>query len=210
MATSTPPSDRRAAARFPLHDLVALRWSPRAFADRPVAREQLGALFEAARWAPSCFNDQPWSFVVGVKGASDDGDAWQKLHDVLVPFNQAWARRAPVLALSIARTNFKHDGKPNRHAFYDTGAAAMNLTVQAQALGLVVHQMGGFDVEKARAAFALPANHEPVAAIAIGHPDEANVLPPDLVERERAPRARRELSATFFGGTFGAAHPLAK
>jgi nitroreductase len=205
----TSPSDRRAAARFPLHDLVALRWSPRAFADRPVTREQLGALFEAARWAPSCFNDQPWSFVVGVKGA-DDGGAWKKLHDVLVPFNQSWAQRAPVLALSIARTNFKLDGKPNRHALYDTGAAAMNLTVQAEALGLVVHQMGGFDVEKARAAFALPANHEPVAAIAIGYAGEAGVLPPELAQRELAPRERRELSATFFGGTFGSAHPFAK
>lgn len=205
----TPPPDRRADARFPLHDLVALRWSPRAFADRPVAREQLGALFEAARWAPSCFNDQPWSFVVGVKGA-DDGDAWKKVFDVLVPANQAWAQHAPVLALSIARTVFAFNGKHNRHALYDTGAAAMNLTVQAQALGLVVHQMGGFDVEKARAAFALPANNDPIAAMAIGYAGDASALPPDLAQRELAPRARRELGATFFGGTFGATHPFAK
>jgi nitroreductase len=210
MATSTPPSDRRAAARFPLHDLVALRWSPRAIAPRPVTREQLGALFEAARWAPSCFNDQPWCFVVGSKGASDDGDAWRKVHDVLVPANQVWAQHAPVLAISIARTTFAFNGKPNRHALYDTGAAAMNLAVQAQALGLVVHQMGGFDVEKARTAFALPANHEPVAALAIGYAGDASALPAELAERERAPRARRELSATFFGGTFGATHPVAK
>ncbi|MEZ5978346.1 MAG: nitroreductase family protein [Planctomycetota bacterium] len=175
-----------------------------------MSREDLGSLFEAARWAPSCFNDQPWSFVVGVKGANDDGDAWRKVFEALVPANQTWAERAPVLAVSIAREAFAHDGKPNRWAPYDTGAAAFALTLQAQALGLHVHQMGGFDAEKIRASFGVGADHQPMAAIAIGYATGAHVLPEKLAEREVAPRTRRELDGTFFGGTFGEAHPVVR
>jgi nitroreductase len=205
------PNDHRATTSLPIHDLLASRWSPRAIDSRPVAREQLVALFEAARWAPSCFNDQPWSFVVGVKGeGARDGNAWQIVHDLLVPQNQVWAGRAPVLALSIARTAFAFNGKPNRHAFHDTGAASMALAVEAQALGLVVHQMGGFDVAGAQRVLALPPDHEAVAALAIGYAASPDVLPPDLAARETAPRERRPLAATFFGGTFGAAHPFTK
>jgi nitroreductase len=202
-------SDRRATSAQPLHDLIAERWSPRAFDDRTVTKEQLRALFEAARWAPSCFNDQPWTYVVGVKGASDDGGAWQKVHDALVPPNQAWAHRAPVLAIAVARLQFAFNGKPNRHALYDTGAASMSLSYQAQAMGLVVHQMGGFDVDAARTAFGIEDTHDPIAALAIGYAAPASVLEGDLRERELAPRERRAANETFFGGTFGTAHPAA-
>lgn len=203
-------SDRRASSTQPLHDLIAERWSPRAFDDRAVSEDQLRALFEAARWAPSCFNDQPWHFVVGVKGAGDDGDGWQKVHNALVPANQAWAHRAPVLAIAVARLGFAYNSKPNRHALYDTGAASMSLSYQAQAMGLVVHQMGGFDVGAARSAFGIGDTHEPIAALAIGYAASADVLDGDLRERELAPRERRAADETFFGGTFGSAHPAAR
>ena len=202
--------NKPADTTYPVHDLIAQRWSPRAFDDRAPSREQLVALFESARWAPSCFNDQPWSFVVGVKGASDDGDAWRKVYETLVSANQAWAERAPVLAIAVARTAFAFNGKPNRHAGYDTGAASFALTVQAQALGLVVHQMGGFDADAAKATFGIGADQEPMAALAIGFPGSADLLDGDLAERERAPRERRALDGTVFGGTFGEAHPLAR
>lgn len=202
--------DRRATTARPIHDLLAERWSPRAFDERALERDQLVALFEAARWAPSCFNDQPWSFVVGVKGADDDGGAWQTIHDTLMAANQVWAQRAPVLAISVARTSFVFNGKANRHAGYDTGAATFALSVQAQALGLVVHQMGGFDAGAAKTAFGMGDDQEPMAALAIGHPGSADLLEGDLKERELAPRERRALGETVFGGTFGEAHPLAR
>jgi len=200
-------NDRRAATLQPIHDLLAERWSPRAFADRAVTHEMLGSLFEAARWAPSCFNDQPWYFVFGCKGESDDGDAWNKVHDCLVEANQVWAKHAPVLGISVARTKFTFNGNDNRHAMYDTGAAAFALTVQAQARGLAVHQMGGFDADAAKTAFGIPADHTPMAAIAIGYEGSADQLEGDLAERERAPRERRALGQTVFGGAWGEAHP---
>ena len=49
-----------AITQVPIADLIAKRWSPRAFdASKPVSQAQIIALLEAARWAPSCFGDQP-------------------------------------------------------------------------------------------------------------------------------------------------------
>src|SRR5690348_5825260 len=125
------------------------RWSPRAYADKPVPAEDLKRGFEAARWAASSFNEQPWRFIVGRRGDA----TFQKILDALVPGNQAWAKNVPVLILSVARKHFAHNGQINRHSWHDTGAAMANFAVQITALGLHSHSMAGFDHEKAKAAF---------------------------------------------------------
>lgn len=194
---------KTAVTRYPIHELLAERWSPRAFSARSVSREQLGSLFEAARWAPSCFNEQPWRFVVASK---DEPQRFEALRRLLVPTNDAWAKNAPVLALSIAKLDFTRTGKPNRHAYHDVGLAVGALLAQAQAMGLCVHQMGGFDVERARAELALTAGHDPVAMMAIGYQGEPESLPVELRERELAPRERRPLNELVFGARFGQPH----
>jgi nitroreductase len=189
--------EKHAHTQFPIHDLLARRWSPRAFDERPVESAALWSLFEAARWAPSSSNEQPWRFVVATKDREAD---WTRLFDCLVEGNRRWAVHAPVLMLSIASMNFEDDGKPNRHAFHDTGLAAENLVLQATAQGLIAHQMAGFDVEKARTDLHIPSGYEPVAMIAIGYPGDPAVLPERLREREAQPRSRRPIGeGTFFG-----------
>ena len=198
--------EKPAPADHPIHEIHARRWSPRAFAPRAVGRDELLSLLEAARWAASCFNDQPWSFLVGERG----DETWQGIHDVLVPANQAWASSAPVLMLSLAHENFVRTGKPNRHAQYDVGQAVGGLALQATALGLFVHQMAGFDAAAARARFAVPSAHTPMAAIAIGYGADAESLPVDLAERERALRDRVPLSTFVFAGAWGQGAPFAQ
>ncbi|MBS0181106.1 MAG: nitroreductase family protein [Nitrospira sp.] len=184
--------------QFPVHDLVARRWSPRAFDERPVGADLLRTLFEAARWAPSSNNEQPWRFIMASK--YDHEPEWKRLFDCLAEGNRRWAFRAPVLILSVASINFEDDGKPNRHAFHDTGLAAENLVLQATACGLAAHQMAGFDVEKARVDLRIPLGYEPVAMIAVGHPGDPAVLPERLRERELRPRNRRPIHEwTFLG-----------
>src|SRR4051794_22674846 len=100
----------------PIHELIARRWSPRAFADRPVAPEVLARLFEAARWAPSSFNEQPWSFIVATKEQPED---YARLLACLAEKNQSWAKSAPVLLISVASMSFRHNAKANRHHFHD-------------------------------------------------------------------------------------------
>lgn len=191
---------------YGIDHLLRSRWSPRAFASKPVEAEKLRSLFEAARWSPSSANEQPWAFIVGTRDE-------QSTHDTLVATltgrNPVWARNAPVLVLSVARLIFESPmakGRPNRHAYYDVGQAVAHLTVEATALGLVVHQMAGFDVKKARELLRLPEGHDPVTMIAIGYSGDPADLPVELREPELAGRSRKLQSQFVFGGQWG--HPL--
>jgi nitroreductase len=180
-----------AAADHPIHDLIRHRWSPRAFADKPIPADVLRSLFEAARWAPSSNNEQPWAFIVATK---EDSATHAKLLSTLVEANQVWANNAPVLAIAVAHMAFARNGNPNRTAFYDTGAAVADLTTEATSRGLVIHQMAGFDPRKAVELFSVPKDWEPAAAFVIGYPGDAQTLPSTLRERELAPRTRKPLA----------------
>jgi nitroreductase len=196
---------KRAPTDFPVHDFVAERWSPRAFSDKPVAPDVLQSLFEAARWAPSSSNEQPWAYIVATK---DDAENFAKLLSVLVPFNVTWAQRAPVLALAVAELAFAKNGTPNRNAQHDVGAASAWLTVEATSRGLFVHQMAGYDHDKARQVFGISAGWEPIAAIAIGYPGDPDSLPQPLRDREGAPRTRKPISEFVMSGSWGKKSPF--
>lgn len=188
-----------------LHELLQKRWSPVAFAPRAVEPEKLRSLFEAARWAPSSFNEQPWVYIVAT---TDEPEDFARLLGCLVEGNRAWAQFAPVLMLSVAKLNFALNDKPNRHALHDVGAASANLTLQATALGLFVHQMAGYDVEKARREFSIPEGYEPGAAMALGYLGDDAGLPEKLRGRNAAARKRKAASEFVFAGSWGNTFPL--
>ena len=194
--------EKPAQTSRPVHDLFTKRWSSRAYdAKRPVPRDLLMTLLEAARWAPSCNGDEPWRYLIWDK--SRDAAGWQKAFDTLSENNQKWVKNVPVIMLSCAGSNFGHSGKPNRWTQHDTGAASVSLALQAVPLGLMVHQMGGFDAEKARAAFGIPAEYTPMAMIAIGYQAEPEVLDEETKKKELTPRARKPLAERFFEGGWG-------
>ncbi len=190
----------RAATDHPVHDLIAARWSPYAFADRPVAKADLLSLFEAARWAASSYNEQPWSYLVATK---DDPSEFSRLLSCLVEGNQAWAKNAPVLALGCTSLKFARDGRPNAAAVHDLGLASGNLALEATARGLVVHQMIGILPDKAREAYQIPEGVQPLTGLAIGYPGAAAVLPENLRPRDAARRPRKPLAAFVYGGKWG-------
>jgi nitroreductase len=196
---------KRAPSDFPVHDFIAERWSPRAFSEKPVAPDVLQSLFEAARWAPSSSNEQPWAYIVATK---DDTENFTKLVSVLVPFNATWAHHAPVLALAVTELAFAKNGTPNRNAQYDVGAASAWLTVEATSRGIFVHQMAGYDHDKAREVFAIPPHWEPIAAMAIGYPGDPDSLPQSLRDREVAPRTRKPISEFVMSGSWGKKAPF--
>ena len=196
---------KRAMTRYPVHDLIAERWSPRAFEDRAVEPQKLGSLLEAARWAPSCFNEQPWRFFVAARG---ELERFERLASCLTEGN-SWAKAAPVLMLSIAKRTFALDGRPNRFGEHDVGLAAENLVLQATALGLSVHQMAGYDANRAREVLGIPDDFQSMAMIAVGYRGDAAKLPERLREREQAERKRKPLDEIIFGAAWGEPHELA-
>lgn len=201
MLRQRPPlMEKPANIQFHVHELLSRRWSPRAFADRPVEREKIQRLLEAARWAPSSFNEQPWAFIVAT---TDHPVEHQTLLSCLKEGNQIWAKKAPLLMLTVAKLHFDHNGQANRHAYHDVGLAVGNLVVQATAMDLVVHQMAGILPDHIRECYSLPAGYEAVTGIAIGYQGDSQILPDSLREKESAPRSRKSLREFVFSGNWG-------
>ena len=177
-----------------IHTDIINRWSPVAFSDQPVEWEKLEALFEAAKWAPSSYNAQPWRFFYGQKG----DELYATLFSLLSPFNQQWAKTAPLLVIGVAETQSPGGRGENRFAGYDTGTAVGNMMVQATSQGLFMHQMGGYDANGARAALNLPDSLEPMAMLAIGYKGDPSILDPEVAAREKRKRERKPFKEFVF------------
>lgn len=189
--------------QYPIEEVLRRRCSTIAFSDRAVPIDALQSVCEAARWAASSYNEQPWRFLVASR--QDTPQAYEALLACLSPHNRQWAQRAPVLMLTAARTHFSHNGHANRHAFHDVGLALGNLIVQAGALGLFLHLAAGFDAERAREAFGVPGEFEPVTIVALGYLGRVEDLPPSLRDRELTSRKRKPLGSLVFTERWG--HP---
>ena len=184
-------------ADYPIDSLFLDRWSPRAMSAEPITEAELFTLFEAARWAPSSFNNQPWRILY----ARRDTPQWPLFFDLLVEFNQTWAKNAAALVVFISKTTFDHNGEPAATHSFDTGAAWGNLALQGALQRLVVHGMQGFDYDKARTALNIPEGFKVEAMAVIGKPGRAEDLPEKLQQRE-TPSDRRKLNETVFEGPY--------
>ena len=197
---------KQAATDHPILKLLAERWSPYAFEDRPVPEADIRSLFEAARWAASSYNEQPWNYLVATK---DDAVEFERLLGCLLETNRAWAKSAPVLVLGVVSLQFAKNKQDNRAAVHDLGLAVGNLLVEATARGLSVHQMIGILPEKAREAYQIPEHFEAWTALAIGYKGDPAKLPDALRERDLTPRQRKPLGKFVFTGKWGQSSPLA-
>ena len=196
---------KKATTDHPILQVLAERWSPYGFDDRPVADADLRSLFEAARWAASSYNEQPWSYVVATRKNSSE---FERLLFCLVEGNQVWATTAPVLALGIVSLRFGKNNADNRAAVHDLGLATGNLVVEATTRGLSVHQMIGILPDKAREVYQIPEHFEAWTAMAIGYNADPATMPAALKERDMAPRQRRPLRDFVFAGHWKVASPL--
>jgi nitroreductase len=193
--------EKHAPTQHPVHPLIKARWSPRSFQSKEVPREDLMAVREAARWAASCFNAQPWRFLVATR--DQEPEAYEKLIGGLNEFNQAWAGKAPVVVVITADPVFsKDDGRPNKHSWYDTGAAVAQLTMEATHRGLSVHQMGGIEPDKLRAAGNIPASLDIICALVIGYAGHPDDLPEAMQEMEKSDRQRDPFNQNIIFGAF--------
>ncbi len=183
---------------YPVHPLIASRWSPRAYDSRPVEPLKMQRIFEAARWAASSSNLQPWYFLVGFNG----DEVFSKIYTTLAEFNRLWVANAPVLALAVAKTTNSRD-ELNKSYAYDLGQAVATLSLQATADGIYAHQMGGFDADAAALALNIPSDYKVLVAFTLGYLGEVENLHPNLSKLELTPRARRPVSQTVFTGSFG-------
>jgi len=162
-----------------------------------ISHDEVLSLFEAARWAPSSYNNQPWRFIY----ANKESQHWNTLFNLMIEFNQSWAKNASVLVVIISSKNFEYNGNPSRTHSFDAGAAWENLAIEATSRGLVTHAMEGFDYEKTRKDLEIPDDYEVNAMIAIGKEGEKEQLSKELQEKE-FPSDRKTLSEIMMEGKF--------
>lgn len=176
-------------------DIFIKRHSGKSYdAERALSQEQLRALVDSARWAPSSHNDQPWNFIFCDREKTPE--AFNIALSSLKGTQQEWAKNAPLIVIIAARSKTLYKDKPNEWAEYDTGAAAVSMALQAADLGLMAHQIGGFDDEIIEQAFPFPVNVKPVTLMIIGY--EGSEKDP-----EAKPRERRPSTQNFFLGEWG-------
>lgn len=191
-----------APAEYALHPLIAARWSPRSFANRPISSSDLRTMLEAARWAPSRYNEQPWRILVATK---DDPEAHARALACLSASDRRWAHRAWGLIVACAHGTREASGQPNPHAEHDLGMALAQFALQGTAMEIDVCFLADFDADAARESFAIPAGDAVLCMAAVGHRDSPDALPEELQERERAPRERKPQARWVFGGRHGEA-----
>lgn len=178
----------------PISEIIAKRWSARAFSTRPVEFSKLLSILEATRWAPSSRNEQPWRYIVFTNA---NPEMLKKAQSVLKEINN-YAKRAPILICAITKKIYSDNASPNRLHFHDLGGANENMFLEAFNQGLIMHEMGGFDVQRAKEIFDVPNDYEIGIMIAIGYQDAYHVLPERLRHKSFTPRERKPLSEIVF------------
>jgi nitroreductase len=179
-------------------DLFLKRHSGKSYdPSREITLQQMETLIEAARWAPSSHNEQPWRFIFCDKHLTPE--AYLKALNAFKDTQKKWVSNAPLLIIVTARLPQRHDNKPNAWAEYDTGSAALSIALQAVDLGLMAHQIGGFDKDKIINGFQLSSDYKPMSIMILGYEGED----PNPKLRTRLP-----IQENFFWGEWGAAIPL--
>lgn len=194
--------EKKATTSVPINEIIARRWSCRAFdINKPVPREILQSICEAGRWAPSCRGDEPWRFIVW--DFYRNRDAYMQAFSCLDEWNQRWVKNVPVIIGVFADSKFRR-GNFNRWGQFDTGAASMNMYLQAVSSGLMAHPMGGLDEAKMKETFAIPEQFTPMAVIAVGYQAEPAIIEDaGQLESELADRKRQPLNSCFFDSEWG-------
>lgn len=157
---------------------------------KQVVPQQIRTILSAGRLAPSSYNEQPWRFIVCDR--NQNRQAYEKALGCLVEENKDWAKNAPVLIICLSDIQSAYTQKKNDWAEYDTGAASMSLMLQAASMGLMAHQMGGFDSDKVKKEFSIPENVVPMSIMSIGY----SAGEPKL-------KNRKPLGENFFLGEWG-------
>ena len=178
-----------------IHSNIKNRYSPRAFSRKPIEEDKLKLLFEAARWAPSSYNGQSWRFVIA---KNSESELWHLLFETLSDFNKEWVKNAPILVLTLARKYYEHNGKAYKHSWHDVGLSVGNLMNQATYMGIHIHQMAGFNADKAGENINIPLEFEPVSMIAIGYLGDIDQLSEELKSLEVRKRTRKDINEILF------------
>jgi len=144
---------------------IRSRYSCRTYEDKPLEKDKLDAVLEAARQAPSAKNLQDWRFV-----AVTDKDTRKKL--AAAANNQTFLENAG--AIVVACTASDHVMRCGQAIGpIDVAIAIEHMCLQATELGLATCWIGSFYPDKVRPIVGIPDNVTIIELLAIGYPADS-------------------------------------
>jgi nitroreductase len=165
-------------------EIITKRYSAREYQDKPVEREKILEIVEAARLAPSTSNVQPWRFVVVEDPRLKDALVEKGMGIVV---SNRWAREAPVIIVMCAHLDWvvhRLGAKAADLQYYllDIGIAGEHMVLTATELGLGTCWIGWFRAKAIKDILNIPKRWKVVALLTLGYPRE-----------EGAPKSRTRL-----------------
>jgi nitroreductase len=177
--------------------LLRSRSAYRAIDPRPVEKDKIQAMLEAAQLSASCMNMQPWRFLV-----LDKPETLERGRAALADGNY-WAKTAPVLLVGLSRVDLDcHPADGREYYLFDLGMATQNLMLQATELDLVARPMAGFKPAAIREAFRIPESYTILVVLAVGYEGDLGTLKENHQKVSVAPRTRNPLEENFFFNEF--------
>lgn len=154
-------------------DLIANRYSVRAYKRDPIENEKLDNVLEAARLAPTAANRQPYQLIViNTKGREDE---------LLKIYRRNWFVQAPLLicACGVTRQSWVRSDR-RRYLDVDVAIVMDHLILAATNIGLGTCWVAAFNENAARKALNLPDDVEPLIFTPLGYPADK----PGIKERK--------------------------
>lgn len=178
-------------------EAIKNRRTVRSYIQRPVPKEHIDVILDAAHWAPSAANLQPWRFIV-IKNETVKKQIQELVEEnrrltinlQVEPFKTGfskyetkWICAAPVHIAVCAdpKKTAPHMGGEETYK-YATGAAIQNLMLAAYALGLGTCWLTMFNKDKLRTLLEIPEGIDIIGIITVGYPKEVPNVP-DILKR---------------------------
>ena len=158
-------------------ELIAARYSVRAYRPDPVEDEKLQAVLEAARLAPTAANRQPFQLVV-MRTAGREAQIGRI-------YRRPWFVQAPLViaVCAISSQAWVRESDRFNARLIDAAIVADHLILAAADQGLGTCWIAAFDVNAAREVLCLPEEAEPVIFTPLGY-----------AAAEPGPKTRKPLS----------------
>lgn len=153
-------------------NLIVSRQSDRKYSDKPIGKEKLDRIIEAARMAPSACNAQPWKFIV-VTDADLINNVAEAASAKLIGMNSFVAQATALIVIVRENPNLSSKVgatiKDKDYSLIDIGIATENICLQAKAEGIGSCILGWFDENQLRKLLAVPKSKRVELIITLGY-----------------------------------------
>ncbi|MEM2948835.1 MAG: nitroreductase family protein [Candidatus Bilamarchaeaceae archaeon] len=153
-------------------EAIRARHSVRDYTNKPVEREKILAILDAASRAPSGMNRQPWHFLV-----LTEEESRKKALSANSIYN-SWMNKAPVLIVALADSKAFYGREEQKTYLFDVGLAVENLLLAATELGLGACVTIGFSAEKLQRELNIPERYIPIVLISVGYESKEKIAEP--------------------------------